>query len=391
MNQKLLQKDVQEFIASFDGDLTRLALKGSQFDGITTQELLEQIESRQKADKKLPTWYSEEGIYWPSKVSIEQTSSEKTAAYKTSLIKGKSLADLTGGFGVDSFYFAKRFANVVYFEKNEALANIAEHNFNRLGLSNIQVAPKNGVSGIQNQSFDWLYIDPSRRSDTKGKVFLLKDCEPNIIEGLPSLFGSSPNIMVKTSPMLDISIGLEAMQNVREIHVVAINNEVKELLWILSKGYEGKPKVVTKNLRKNRNETYSFLWGETVEAVYGEPSRFLYEPNAAIMKSGAFQLVSKDFKVKKLHEHSHVYTSDVLREFPGRIFSVEKVLPYSKKSIRESNFSKASITTRNFSESVAQLRKKWKISDGGELYLFFTTLLNDKKVVLVCKKIDSGR
>ena len=391
MNQRLLQKDVQEFIASFDGDLTRLALKGSTFNRITTKELLEQIESRHKAEKKLPTWYSADGIYWPSKVNVEQTSSEETAAYKASLIKGKSLADLTGGFGVDTAYFAKRFATVVYFEKNEALANIAEHNFNRLGLSNIQVAPKNGITEIQNRAFDWLYIDPSRRSDTKGKVFLLKDCEPNIIEALPSLFESSPNIMVKTSPMLDISIGLEAMQNVREIHVVAINNEVKELLWILSKDYNEKPKVVTKNLRENRNETYSFLWGETVEAVYGEPSRFLFEPNAAIMKSGAFQLLTKSFKVKKLHEHSHLYTSDVLREFPGRIFSVEHVLPYSKKSIRESNISKANITTRNFPESVAQLRKKWKISDGGELYLFFTTLLNDKKVVLVCKKIDSGR
>ncbi|WP_203295812.1 THUMP-like domain-containing protein [Luteirhabdus pelagi] len=391
MNQKLLQKDVQEFIADFDGDISRLALKGSPFEEVDTKELLEQLESRQKAEKKLPTWFYAEGIYWPPKVSIEQTSSEETAAYKASLINGKTLADLTGGFGVDTFYFAKRFATVVYFEKNEALANIAEHNFNRLGLTNIQVEPKNGVYGIQNQSFDWLYIDPSRRSDTKGKVFLLEDCEPNIIEGLPSLFESSPNIMVKTSPMLDISIGLEAMQNVREIHVVAVNNEVKELLWILSKDFNEKPKVVTKNLRENRNETYSFFWDETVEAVYGEPSRFLYEPNAAIMKSGAFQLLTKSFKVKKLHEHSHLYTSDVLREFPGRIFSVEQVLPYSKKSIRESNFSKANITTRNFPESVAQLRKKWKISDGGELYLFFTTLLNDKKIVLVCKKIDSGR
>ncbi|WP_317124723.1 THUMP-like domain-containing protein [Marixanthomonas ophiurae] len=300
------------------------------------------------------------------------------------------MADLTGGFGVDSYYFSKQMKSVTHFEINESLSEIAEHNFKQLEATNIRCANKDGLKGIQENRYDTLYVDPSRRHETKGKVFFLADCEPNIPKHLSELLNVCNLLMVKTAPMLDISAGMEELSHVFQIHIVAVNNEVKELLWLLKKDYEGKTEIITKNCKKHSTETYSFNYEEIAEPFYDDPKRFIYEPNAAILKSGAFNSLSEDFKLKKLHKNTHLYTSEALRDFPGRRFMTEKILPYSKKELKKEEIKKANITTRNFQESVSAIRKKFNIKDGGDVYLFFTTINPSKKVVLICSKIKDS-
>ena len=194
--------------------------------------------------------------------------------------------------------------------------------------------------------------------------------------------------MLKTSPMLDISAGLTELNYVYQIHIVAVNNEVKELVWLLKKDTKGEPDIIAINIKDHTSETFNFKWNARELTKYSKPLKYLYEPNAAVLKSGAFDLLPEAYDVTKLHKHTHLYTSDSLKEFPGRRFIIEELVPYSKASLRKSlNFDKANITTRNFPESVADLRKKWKIKDGGDHYLFFTTFENDKKVVLICTKV----
>jgi hypothetical protein len=387
LNKLILDKEIQDFIINYPDLSSKLAFAGSPFIQVTVQELIQQIESRRKIKTKLPTWYKNDLIYYPPKLNLEQTSSELTAKYKASLISGNSLADITGGFGVDSYYFSEKFNSIDYFEINKELSAIAKHNFNILGNSNVHCFDKNGLDAVLKKGYEVIYADPSRRHDKKGKVYLLADCEPNIPQNIHQLLDQCEVLMLKTSPMLDVSAGLTELDCVSQIHIVAINNEVKELIWILKKGLDVQPDVFTVNFKTNSSETFNFKWNAKGETSYNEPLKYLYEPNAAILKSGAFELISEEFKVEKLHKHSHLFTSKCLQRFPGRSFIIEQVIPYSKSEIRKNiNFLTANITTRNFPESVAALRKKWKIKDGGNRYLFFTTIANEKKVVISCSK-----
>ncbi|PVW13222.1 SAM-dependent methyltransferase [Marixanthomonas spongiae] len=387
----MLHPEVQVFIKNYTEDITKLAFSGSPFKNISVQELIQQIESRRKAEKKLPTWYKTKGVYYPNKINLEQTSSEITAQYKASLIEGKTLADITGGFGVDSYFFSKQMEQVTHFEFDRTLSEIAAHNFKQLNVSNVSCKATDGLEAVKNKRYDIIFADPSRRHETKGKVFFLNDCEPNIPKHLSTLLDQCELLMVKTSPMLDISVGMEELKHVFQIHIVAVNNEVKELLWLLKKAYNDETEIITKNIKKDKTEAYSIVYNEMAEAFYDSPKRFLYEPNAAILKSGAFETVSEGFKLKKLHKNTHLYTSEALRGFPGRRFLIEKVLPYSKKELKKAGIAKANITIRNFPATVAALRKKHNIKDGGEIYLFFTTINPNKKVVLVCSKVSDIR
>ena len=387
MNNSILHKEIQNFIRSYSLPLSKLAFAGSPFSKVTVQELMQQIESRVKIKSKLPTWYKNHQIYYPPKLNLEQTSSELTAKYKASLISGSSLADISGGFGVDSYYFSNSINRVDSFEINGDLSEIAKHNFNILKKSNIHCYQKDGLEQVLQQPYQFIYADPSRRNDTKGKVYLLEDCEPNIPKNIDKLLNQCSILMLKTSPMLDISAGLSELKRVSQIHIVAINNEVKELIWLLEKDSDAQPDIYTVNLKKSSSETFNFKWKTSAENTISDPLRYLYEPNAAILKAGAFSLLTEKFKVEKLHKHTHLYTSKTKRDFPGRRFVIEQVIPYSKKEIRKNIGGKnANITIRNFPESVASLRKKWKIDEGGSSYLFFITIANDKKVVIVCSK-----
>ncbi|MGB5499551.1 MAG: class I SAM-dependent methyltransferase [Maribacter sp.] len=368
-------------------------LKKNDFGTISPMELVEQIEAKNKCKNKLPSWYKTPKIYYPNKLNIEQCSSELTAEYKARIVGGKSLADLTGGFGVDSFYFSKKMEQVFHCEINENLSEIVAHNFDVLGVMNTKVIALDGLDFLRNSkgTYDWIYLDPSRRSESKRKVFLLSDCTPDIIEHLELLFKKSRNILLKTAPLLDISSGLKQLKNVKEIHVVAINNEVKELLWVMQVGFKDEVKVKTINLKKASKETYGFIWSEEkrTSLTITKPQNFLYEPNAAILKTGAFKLIAQDFKVGKLHLHSHLYTSEALVDFPGRSFKIENVIDYNKKELKKFSGIKANITVRNFPESVENIRKRFKIKDGGDDYLFFTTINKNQFKVIQCTKINA--
>ncbi len=298
------------------------------------------------------------------------------------------MADVTGGFGVDSFFFSEKFKDIHHFELNNSLSNIAKHNFNTFNINNVTCFPEDGLKRLTKSYYDVIYADPSRRHQNKGKVFFLKDCEPNIPENLELLFKHCNTILIKTSPMLDITVGLKELQYVSELHIVAVNNEVKELLWLLDKNKEYRPKVKTINFSKSTNEEFEFDLNETCATTLALPSTYLYVPNSAIMKSGAFDLLSEKFQIDKLHKHTHLYTSTKLINFPGRRFKINQVIPYHKREIKEFlKNKKANVATRNFPENVAFLSKKWKIKDGGSDYLFFTTLENKKKVILGCTKV----
>ncbi|HQE35059.1 MAG TPA: class I SAM-dependent methyltransferase [Flavobacterium alvei] len=394
MDLKILNPEIQQFINNnLDKNIAQLALQKNPFPEIEWITILNQIEAKTKSKDKLPHWFTAKNIIYPSKISVEQTSSEKTASYKSELVSGESLIDLTGGFGVDDFYFAKKIKEVTHCEINPELSQIVQHNFEQLNVKNIDCQSGDSLEILakSNSKYDWIYIDPSRRNDTKGKVFMLKDCLPNVPEHLDFLFNSSDKILIKTAPLLDISAGLSELKNVKSIHIVALENEVKELLWELHRDYFGKTNLKTVNIVKKNRETFEFVLDEnSIIPEYGLPEKYLYEPNSAIMKSGGFDEVSTFYKIKKLHKHSHLYTNSEIILFPGRIFEIENTIPYHKNDMKIFLAGKqANITTRNFPETVESIRKKWKIKEGGHHYCFFTTDENDNKIVLICKKITS--
>ncbi|WP_460218828.1 THUMP-like domain-containing protein [Psychroserpens sp. MEBiC05023] len=392
MNSEILNTNIQAFINEhLSSDISKLLLKGTSFEGVTTKEIVEQVEAKTKSKQKLPTWYSTKQIYYSNKLNIEQTSSEVTAAYKSQLFTGTSIIDLTGGFGVDCFYFSKQFKHVTHCEINSELSHIVAHNNVQLGVSNIKTICANGIDYLtgDNVHYDWIYIDPSRRHDSKGKVFFLRDCLPDVPKHIHSLLSFSKHIAIKTSPLLDLSVGIKELQFVKTIHIISVKNEVKELLWIIENGFDSAITIKTVNILADTKNVFSFLTNEEArtQVNYEQPLTYLYEPNASILKSGGFNSVAQYFGLNKLHQHSHLYTSNDLIDFPGRIFKIDNILPYNKKNIKALNIKQANITTRNFPETVQQLRKKHRIKDGSSNYLFFTTNCLNDKIVLVCSKI----
>ena len=391
MNTNILLKETQDFINNnLKSDITKLVLKGSPFIEVSIQEIAEQIEAKKRCEKKLPTWFKTANIYYPNKLNIEQTSSEITANYKANLVSGNSLVDITGGFGVDTYYFSQKVNTVTHCEINKELSKIVTHNFQELNVKNIKTVVGDGIEFLKNssQQFNWIYTDPSRRNDVKGKVFLLKDCLPNIPENLELLFEKSNHILIKVSPILDITSAINELNFVKEIHIIAIENEVKELLFILEKNYTQQIEIKTINLNKNENQYFNFSLKSEVTTTYSEPKLYLFEPNSAILKAGAFNQISSQLQIDKLHPNSHLYTSEKLIDFPGRKFEITRCISYDKKQLKKLiPTKKANITTRNFPETVEQIRKKTGLKDGGNQYLFFTTDLNNNHIILICKKV----
>ena len=391
LNERILQQDIEEHINNhLKSDIHKLILKGVPFEGVTVQEVANQVICKQKSEKKLPSWFGTKNIYYPPKVSIEQTSSETAAKYKASLVSGKRLIDLTGGFGVDSFYFSSAFNTIIHCEINTNLSKIAAYNFKQLNKENITCLDENGIEYLKKSSenFDVIYVDPSRRNNSKEKVFLLKDCEPNIPKYIDLLLNKTTTILIKNSPILDITSAIKELKFVKEIHIVAIRNDVKELLYLLEKEYNGEIKINTINFSKKNTQKFNFLFNKKTISSYQEPLDYLYEPNAAILKSGGFHEITAQLDVYKIHQHSHLYTSKKNIKFPGRGFKILAVLPYDKKKIvKLLPNKKANITTRNFHKSVAQIRKELKIKDGGDDYLFFTRNLHNTFSCIYCKKL----
>lgn len=392
MKNSLLSPEVQKYIEDqIDTKIQSLALKKSPFPYITMAQLIGQIESKQKTKEKLPKWFTTKNILFPSKLSVEQTSSEPCAIYKSELVQGKTLIDLTGGFGVDTYYFSKKVEQVTHCEMQSDLSEIAQHNFKEFQANNITCLNNNSIDFLKEtcNTYDTIYVDPARRSASKQKVFFLSDCTPNVVEHLDLLLSKSDNIIIKTAPLLDISAGLKELKFVKQIHIVAVNNEVKELLWVIHKGFTESTQIIAVNLTNTKKDIFKTFIDQHCISQYALPKKYLYEPNAAILKTGKFDCISSYFKLQKLHEHSQLYTSDELIEFSGRRFEIQDIFVYNKTNAKQhlSNI-KANITTRNFPLKVEELRKKWKIKDGGDIYIFFTTNINQEKIFIVCKKVS---
>jgi predicted O-methyltransferase YrrM len=391
MIEKLLSPEVQKFIKDHqDDDPFLLSLKARETDDFPTREAIEQIQSLQKAQSKLLRWVATEGIVWPPPISIEQSSSEATAKFKASLVHGKSIVDLTGGMGVDVSFFSDSFNQVHYVEPNEQLCQIAKHNFRVLEKINIQIHPSTAETFLaENQdSFDALYIDPSRRSENK-KVFKVEDCSPNLLDILPESLKIAPKVLVKLSPLVDISLLLKTLSP-NFIWVVALKNEVKEVLCLVERKMQ-RCRIETVMLHDNVDRTeFKFFLKQEKEAVseFSLPQKYIYEPNAAILKAGAFKLIGKHFGLKKLHQHTHLYTSnELVDEFPGKVLTIIDQLKQDKKAINAAiPDGKINVITRNFPLSSSQLKNNFKLKDGGDNFLIGTTLFDGKRVLLVCTR-----
>ena len=355
---------------------------------------LRQIEARQLLKKKVPSWSANEELLFPAHLSIEQCSSEASAKYKASLMQGQSFADLTGGLGIDTYFISQHFQQADYVERQVELCDLARHNFAALG-SHIEIWNETAEDYLKHcGAKDYIFIDPARRDAYGRKTVSIGDCTPDVVALQDLLLEKASRVMVKLSPMLDITKALEELHHVHEVHVVAVANECKELDFVMERGYEGEVQCVCANLLTRQPDVRFTLEDEknATAALAETVMRFLYEPNPAVMKAGCHKLLTRRYDVFKLHKNSNLFTSDILvADFPGRIFEVEAFAPFNKrvKQTLLSEVDNASIAVRNFPLTVAELRKALKIGDGDGVYLFATTLKGEKRVVIRTKKATS--
>ena len=375
-------------------DVRSLALQAKKYPQVDMAMAVVQIAGRQIAEAKVPSWYHTEGLLYPKHLSMEQCSSEATAIYKAGLVEGDSFADLTGGFGIDCSFLSRKFKQADYVERQAELCELANHNFPLLGLS-IGVHNEDGVEYLkQMQPVDCLFLDPARRDGYGGKTVAIADCEPDVSALEDLLVEKAKKVMVKLSPMLDLSLALKHLKYVREVHIVSVNNECKELLLILQKESASSDITIHCEHILNASDHQSFSFTQEQERTSDCPlatevGAYLYEPNASILKAGAYRSLTQTYACKKLHASSHLYTSEqFIEDFPGRRFRVEAVSGFGKKELKEflQGMEKANLTIRNFPSSVADLRKRLKLKEGGEDYVFATTLADESKVMIKCRK-----
>jgi len=382
---RLASKEVQDFIFSHEAEDDRtLVLKHDKILGIPSILLAQQIAGRKKAKSKLPSFYNQSGIVYPPGINLEQSSSERAALLKNRLLQSNKIplhcaVDLTGGFGIDTYFFSNQFENVIHVEPNIDLSCIAAQNHSCFGRSNIKHSNTTAETFIEDVSFpvSLFYVDPSRRISGNQKVFLLKDCEPNILAMQKQLLAKAPFVLIKTSPLLDIHQAVRELSSVAAIYVVAIDGECKELLFLLKQNFEGEPVIIAMNELKESEETFSFYTADEKSASvhFANAQSFLYEPNAAILKAGAFKGIGIRFELLKLHPHTHLYTSSkLIDDFPGRIFKVKSPMKSNpKEALNFFSDKKANIITRNYPLRAEALKKKLKLDDGGDRYLIAAT------------------
>lgn len=391
----MISATLNEFVKEHENDNIRvLALRAAQYPEIDMQLAIRQITGRQIAKEKIPGWYIHENILYPKHLSLEQSSSEKTARYKATLVAGDNMVDLTGGMGVDFSFLATKFKRAVYIEQQTELTEIAAHNFKELELTNVTVENTEALAYLQEMPpVDLIYMDPARRDAIGRKTVSIEDCTPNILELESLLSEKGKSTIVKLSPMLDISLALKSLSDISDVHIVSHNNECKELLFIKRKA-NSETRYHCVNIRKEKTDILSFTKKQEEETVIGYKSqtgKYLYEPNASITKAGAYKYLSTYYKIDKIHPNSHLYTSDShIPDFQGRSFIIENVCSLNKKEVKQylHNMKQANITTRNFPLSVQELRKRTGLKDGGDIFIFATTLADEKKVLLICKKAN---
>lgn len=376
----ILNREIQEYInANLNTDLHSLLLKKSPFPEVTMQQLVQQIKGKKVALKKFP-FLLKDNIIFPPNLNLEQASSQATAEFKAGNLEGKKFLDLTSGFGIDAYFLSQKFEEVTLVEQNTELLEIVKHNWTVLNRNAnfINENLENFLAKNQ-KKFDLIYLDPARRDEHKNKKFLLEDLSPNLLEIQDQLFNFSNEVLIKLSPLIDISYLISVLNHIVEIQIIAVKNEVKELLGFLKKNQNGENKLITCTNLESDEPSFSFQYHWEKEAVseYSEPLQYLYIPNNAVLKSGGFNSISEHFNLKKLHPNTHFYTSDDLRtDFPGRILRIEII---ESKAVKKGE--KYNIISKNYPLTPDEIKKKYKIKDGGEHYLIFTQSLKSKIIL----------
>lgn len=395
MDYQVNQATIDYIRQHADDDVRKLALQGNRFPEVDLTYALEQIAGRQKARIKLPSWAVLDGIIYPSHLSMEQCSSEATARYKASIAgTGNLLVDLTAGFGVDMAFVSPNFNQAVSVEQKASLCTISSENFSRLGLKRVKVICGDGVDYLhQMDHADLLFIDPARRDEHGGRTYGIADCSPNVLEIIDEMIEKASRVMIKLSPMLDWRKAVDDIgghrANVNEVHIVSVNNECKELLLVVSK--EATPVHV---FCVNDTDVFDFEAGNHLPTEFlsvEQSPHYLYEPNASIMKAGAFDLVANRFGITQVGKNSHLFVSDTpLSSFPGRCFVIDNIVSMNKREVKQAlkDVSRANISVRNFPMSVAELRRRLKLKDGGDVYLFATTVERRGHQLFVCRKTE---
>ena len=382
-----------------DEDVRQLAFLGKKNPEVDMAYALDQIAGRQKARVKIPSWASIDGIVYPPHISMEQCSSEQTARYKARIAgNGEKIVDLTAGFGVDMAFMSAGFKQAVHVEMQPQLCAISSENYKCLGLNHVQVVCSDGVGYLhQMEHADLIFIDPARRDQHGARTYGIADCTPNVLEIIDEMLQKADRVMIKLSPMLDWQKTVADVGNVSQVHIVSVGNECKELLLEVKKGKDENVKVFC----VNDDQVFSYEIGEThpftpspLHSFTPSPLHsftFLYEPNASVMKAGCFNLISHRFGITQPDANSHLFLSDKLVEgFPGRRFVIERVSTMNKRELKEAlaGIDKANVAVRNFPLSVADLRKRLKLKDGGDVYIFATTDAKKGHLVMVCRKIS---
>lgn len=395
INPKKLSSEVKRFITAHEhADVPSLLLKHKSVDNIPITAIADQIIGRRKAKSKLPEYYAEDDVLYPPVVNLEQTSSEHTSRFKSKLIienlssigvPRDKLVDLTGGFGIDTLAFSRHFNHATHVEPDEKLQRLAQYNHNLLGASNISYTNQTAETYLKTMApVSAVYIDPSRRSGSR-KVYSLHDCQPDITALQKEILGHAHVLVIKTSPMLDIQLALSELQHVKQVYILAVDNEVRELLFIAEREFSGEARVFAINDSGDAiaSMQLSFSEEQDVKSTVSDVMAYIYEPNAAVLKAGAFKLVSQQYKVNKLHVNTHLYTSDRLEEsFPGRIFRVVTPLKADSRKVQEFfPEGKANIITRNYPSTPEALKKKLKLGDGGDRYLLAFTSQKGPEIV----------
>lgn len=380
-----------------------LALQRKRFAHLSDEEwrwMLQQVEGRQRTHDKLPTFAQIEDWWYPIRLSCEQCSSEATARYKAAIIrqlgeKQDILIDLTGGYGVDTYFLSEQTTQAHYVERNEELCRIAQHNF-QIANKPIHVHNTSAEDFLAQYSMAGsvssdvkkevvVYLDPARRDAHGGKVFRIEDCEPNVIKILPSLRAISDTILIKFSPMLDITSALQSLGNEWDVHVVALHNEVKEIIFAT-----GNNRIHAVNILHEGNNQFSFTRSEEKSALCAMADcicEYIYEPNAAIIKAGAFRLVSERYQLHKLDHNTHLYTADqLIEDFPGRVWKVTAQPIKNQRDIAVLGIQRAAILTRNYPLTPEQLRKKFKLQESDSYFLIGARIAN-KPILLLTNRV----
>ncbi len=368
MIQNKINQEIQQYInANLKTDLHSLLLKKSPFPEVSMQEIVQQIKGRKVAEKKFPI-LNRDGIFFPPNLNLEQSSSQETAEFKTNLIKGNTFLDLTSGFGIDALFLSQNFEEVTLVEQNPELLEIVQHNWEVLGkkASFIHQKLEDFLAGNQ-EKFDIVYLDPARRDNHNRKVFLLEDLSPNLLEIQDKLHEISDEVLIKLSPLIDLQHLVTSLNKISKIWIIAVKNEVKEVLVHIKK--EATETMVScVNLQTPEAEfNFNLNAEKDCKSIFSIPKKYIYIPNNSILKSGAFNLISERFELKKLHQNTHIYTSETIVEnFPGRIFEAIEI---DGKQIKKGEA--YNIITKNYPLKPEDIKKKYKIKDGGSQYLIF--------------------